>query len=1217
MNSRWRWPRWTPVALVAVSVALAGAAPTIAAPPDPPPASSTIGPSTTMPTDATSTTAAGSTSTSTIDPATVPGSTSSSGPSSTATPGGPTTTARGASTTTTDGASSTTAGDATTTAAPSSTTSSTTTEPDDGGFVLLAEPGAGTLGLSKRASVPDVSPGESFNYVFVASCSGLERSCIDATLTDTVPADLVILTDEIQENPDYVITVIGNAVTIRFVIPLGPPNPAGSVGIPDGAPLTVTIPVRLPSESQVLDGTPLRNQATITADGSDDVTAAATVPVVVPRVVAPVARKTWADGSSVAGTNDPSTITLGIRNASSSSAEVTSLTVEDSTPNTFERFDVTGLGAVTFPAGADRVVVLACDEPLSACADDADWTASAPQTGPALTLPLPAADITGLRFVFTSAAGLTLPYDASGGTVAVDMELRDTLRSTGATYSPSTNDVVNNCASPTATDPVAGEVIGADACVNFTVYPAQATIGVAKSFFSDTNGNFAADGRAVIGLGSPVSALTRVTNTSPFPVSTVTITEPAASPPAGLSELSKVDITDLRVVFPAGATTADVEVDCGAGYLAIAGSPFTDPPTTIDASTGCADAVGVRVTFSGEDVNGDGTIATNAIAQLGVHGTLNGTEDDSDVTNGPGAGGDGIDNCAGATAVSSIGGVGAAAGDACAVLPLWVAYSNVQGVKSAQLPSILPGLPRLFTLSFTNSGTIPATDVVMADPVDPTAPGNAFDSVRLADLVLPTTPIAVAEVWDPDVGGYVPYAASDAALLERSRGFRVTVPSVAPGQTYAMQFNVYLRDGVPVNTVFRNCAGVGSNAQVPAGFCSQDLTVGALSASAALEKQISPSESVRPQAGLPGTPARIELGLQNTGTLFLKQLVATDADPAFFDAVDLTGRVNINFPPGADRVRVDACTGICGPADWTLGTVTASRTPALPVPALDARGVRVTFTSVPVSTPSFPDGDAYRIGPGPTTQTSASCNRGATICIGFVPRIDLRSASGTAVPDELVDTATGGYESRNQLVDELAPIQQVTATHDLTTGTAELAFSKSPDRTSTPGAAIPFILRTENTGTGPIPGLTVVGAAACRARVRPGQPRGAVRHHRRPAGRLAAPADADLQPDQRPGDREDHVLALGVPGLGPLARCRRAHPGAHRAGSRRDRRRRHREPGRRLRRPGRSRLHRCARPPTGSGRRRPAVRAGAVLHVRRRDHDRRGQRLPHPEVGRR
>ncbi|HEY5979239.1 MAG TPA: hypothetical protein VIT41_06335 [Microlunatus sp.] len=63
-------------------------------------------------------------------------------------------------------------------------------------------------------------------------------------------------------------------------------------------------------------------------------------------------------------------------------------------------------GPSPFPRGADRVTVLACTEVLSACTDG-DFSAGAAQAGPALSLPdgIDAEEVTGLRFVFTNAAG--------------------------------------------------------------------------------------------------------------------------------------------------------------------------------------------------------------------------------------------------------------------------------------------------------------------------------------------------------------------------------------------------------------------------------------------------------------------------------------------------------------------------------------------------------------------------------------------------------------------------------------------------------------------------------------------------------------------------------------------------------------------------------------------------------------------------------------------
>ena len=329
---------------------------------------------------------------------------------------------------------------------------------------------------------------------------------------------------------------------------------------------------------------------------------------------------------------------------------------------------------------------------------------------------------------------------------------------------------------------------------------------------------------------------------------------------------------------------------------------------------------------------------------------------------------------------------------------------QVRGTKSAQLATLLPGLPRLFNLSFTNSGTIPATNLVMADPVDPTSPSSIFRDAGLFGLVLPATPAGgVAEIYDPDAGGYVPYNEADTALLERSLGFRVTVPSVPAGATYAMSFNVRLREGTtqPGDTL-QNCAGITTSTETAPQFCSQQLTV------------IEPSaERVAAEAGQPGqlhppagrSPARRPCS-SSTGcpehrhAVPASQLQVTDTDADFFDAVDLTGTVRVNYPA---RRQPRPCRRLhrrlrCRRLRRTAPRSTTAQTPPLPagVALADIRGIRVTFSARPVATPNDP-ADVYRITPGTNFPTGGACTL-ASVCVDVKPRADLHSAPGTPTP---------------------------------------------------------------------------------------------------------------------------------------------------------------------------------------------------------------------------
>ena len=491
-----------------------------------------------------------------------------------------------------------------------------------------------------------------------------------------------------------------------------------------------------------------------------------------------------------------------------------------------------------------------------------------------------------------------------------------------------------------------------------------------------------------------------------------------------------------------------------------------------------------------------------------------------------------MQNCASGTATSSINGVGSAAAADCASVPVQPAFSRLQGVKSAELPTILPGLPRTFSLSFTNNGTVPATGVTLVDPRDPNSTSNAFRSIRLESLTLPATPAATVEVYDPAVNDYVPYDAADAALLERSLGFRIRLTDpLPPGQRYAATARVLLRTGVDAGARIQNCASIGSDSQPGTDFCSAAITATEPSEGASVQKAISPATSVRPQPGLPGQTIQVKLAAQNTGTLWLKRLVVTDVDPDFFDAVDVTGTVRVNFPPSANRVRVDVCTTDCASGVFINGTRTASQTPALPagVDPAAVRGFRITF--------SVAD-DSITIKPGANFPVRGACT-GASVCIDVRPRATLHSDPatgtnpGTAVPATLSDTASGGYETTRQ-DGQLADIPDSTATHELTSGTAALRFDKSPDTAAQPGEPIPFTLSLTNTGTGPLPDPVIVDPLPAGAGVRSGEPRCAVHLHHHPADRGAGAGEAGPGRDAG-GHRPSHLLALALPGSGAAA----------------------------------------------------------------------------------
>ncbi len=254
--------------------------------------------------------------------------------------------------------------------------------------------------------------------------------------------------------------------------------------------------------------------------------------------------------------------------------------------------------------------------------------------------------------------------------------------------------------------------------------PAQATIAMTKSYFSDTDGNYSADGQAVIGLNSLVSGLITSTNTSPFPVGTMTITEPSATSPSEFEQARRQPLPDR---LP-GRRRRRGRRHHLCDDTDIRTLTFTAPPTTVDIPTPCpnGDYQSITVTFTGTDVNGEGTIAQNAVATLGIQGRLNDQVTDDDVNNG------GVSNCASGTATST--------GQRHRI-------RRRQRLRECRGPAGLRAAERdqdgascrrscracrgSFDLSFKNNGTIPATGVVLADPADPTSPSNPFLTIRL------------------------------------------------------------------------------------------------------------------------------------------------------------------------------------------------------------------------------------------------------------------------------------------------------------------------------------------------------------------------------------------------------------------------------------------------------------------------------------------------------
>ncbi|WP_338698599.1 DUF5979 domain-containing protein [Streptomyces sp. Q6] len=924
----------------------------------------------------------------------------------------------------------------------------------------VADDPMSSVGITKtnNASGP-LEPGDEFIYTLTGQCSGLTVDCVDFTVTDTLPAEFEV-TSLPQSTTTRTVTYDESTRLLTVVYKQNLQNPAGKTGLRAGQAGSVEIGMRVPTDTQLEDGATVTNTATVDAENADPKDSSTDVTVEIPRVVKPVTTKTWEDGSAVALSDEESTITLNVRNNSSSSAEVTELSVSDTTEDTFEHFDFESATVTAFPKGADQahLVVTTADGQTHTGADI---------TSPG-ELPMPAGvdpgDVVGFEVVFTNSNGDPLPYDSDGGTVEVTMKLRDTYRSSGDKLEPTDKITVNNCAVPSAKEKTDGDVDGDQACDTYDILPDILVLQPTKRFYPDTNGNFSQDTgeHAVLDENSPVSTEVDVKNASPFPVKSITITEPSAET---TSEFDKLDVTKVRLRFPEGATEAKLTVTCADGSTEE--ETYTQN-ATYDVPGACQQVTKVEVTYTGMDADGNPTITESATAGLDLHGTLT---DDVTAEDLPSGTSPGVDNCAGYKGdAGRTDGSGTASGNACKNLPIEAPNTSGSGTKDSSQNDIPADQPVTMNLKVTNNGNKPLVSPVITDPTanpdgSPSTTNNPFDVVQITSVtVSPSDAPVKLELWDPDANGgsgsWVPYDANDAALLERATGVRGSYDGeMSPQTSFTITVVAERRPGVPDGTTLQNCYSIDAGGDYTPGapVCGPSMDTAPASDSASLNKSISPGTLPEYVPGLPRQHADMSLTVANTGNMSAKYLQMTDKDDDFFDAVDLVSIKSNQMPAGANRVQIDAYVD----GAWVNGTPSSSAALPSGVSAGDVVGLRVTYSSTDTAN------DGYVIKPECTT---SSCY--GILVLDVSPRPALRS-NGEPVPSHLEDTVSGEFLTKLEDPDKPKAIDPVSATLDLVKGDPKLAVDKTPNTALAPGEDAPFYLKVTNTGTANIPNLVV------------------------------------------------------------------------------------------------------------------------------------------------
>lgn len=410
----------------------------------------------------------------------------------------------------------------------------------------------------KTANATDVKPGDSFNWMIEVGCSVLTDECVDAVLTDEIPAEFIVpdpadilLTPTLSDS-ERTITVIGQTVTVAFHQSLT--TPAGSTGLTNGT-VTVTIPVTVRSD---LDYTPtprtVENTSQMVADNAPMRPSTASVQLTVPLELATKPTKSFSPATNIAVAGLGTKLTLGGQNTSN--AFISSLTIQDPvTPSAaagnifLTALKLKTLDSVTWPTGATSAVVSLWDSSLSTPA----WVDS-PSVNAGDTLAFPAsvvpANAGGVRIVFSSGASAEIPRAATANFV-LDVENRAGI--VAKTY-PNTSQSV-----------VVRDSYSADKSVtaNYVVTAATSAVSAGKSISPDRMSTVA------FGTNDLTKGTVTLTggNAGSIPLTSLTIAEPsdptltdATNPLAPAHAGGGLIFSGFTagVVWPAGATGATI-----------------------------------------------------------------------------------------------------------------------------------------------------------------------------------------------------------------------------------------------------------------------------------------------------------------------------------------------------------------------------------------------------------------------------------------------------------------------------------------------------------------------------------------------------------------------------------------------------------------------------------------------------------------------------------
>ncbi|MFF2272916.1 DUF5979 domain-containing protein [Agromyces sp. NPDC058136] len=478
--------------------------------------------------------------------------------------------------------------------------------PDDAEFIL-------TKTVDPNNS--PYAPGDQFSYTIELTCnSNLVDTCVNAELTDTLPAPLVF---DPTVNPPVVVigggtssvAVDGTNLTVDFTS-----TGSAGTGQPAGSKATVTVFVTVPQDiSADVNDQDIVNTVNATGDNALPKDASSTITIEVPEILDSTVSKSVDDHQDdtapgvPALPGQPVDYTIGGGNASNRSVdEIVVQDPADGVASPFDGyFDYTGITSITPPAGADQVQIEWLDE-------NGVWHVAygpGPIPGDPSTIPdgVPFEDVKGMKFTFSSSTGAQLPpsgdQPAEIGIGAVTNDTVNTIAPEQSVEVPNTassNVVVNDTPSTPKTAP--GDVV---------ISNTGPFVDVTKTF-------------AKPNLLAGEQTTATITAANGFrPVTEMVIQEPTPGAPNLADQgLEFAGFTD-GVVWPPNATGASVTYTYADGTTETISTttPNTLPdPTQQDSS----EVVGFIVTFTGPIISNARAEVPFTVTALPV--------DDADVT---------------------------------------------------------------------------------------------------------------------------------------------------------------------------------------------------------------------------------------------------------------------------------------------------------------------------------------------------------------------------------------------------------------------------------------------------------------------------------------------------------------------------------------------------------------------------------------------------------